>query len=260
MTTYKPSFPCKIISSFFDNYYKEHYYDIIKLITYRRLIIKSDLEKVIYTLFEMFQFFYSMPLYESIDFYNKNMKKHNFISVNIDIKIDDIYMTIIELNDLINKEDDIKNKFYYYLMITKLLNIEFEKSIVPPLNLEDKLANITNDSVKCYFIKSWLFNLYNGSKYKPIKEELIKLYTKNKYNLQMLGVENIFIFGSVNQGTDNIYSDIDIIIKLLNDVNKESVLNYIHSFNKNHFNKDTDILDYELGKTLHNINKCTKIF
>ncbi len=53
-TTYKPSYTCKVISSFIDNYSHIHKYEMIKKVTLRKEEINSSEKEDIYKMFLFF--------------------------------------------------------------------------------------------------------------------------------------------------------------------------------------------------------------
>ena len=61
-TTYKPSYPCKVISSFYDNFFHIHIYELIKKITLRKEQINSRLKKKIQLYFCLFNLIFSLQI------------------------------------------------------------------------------------------------------------------------------------------------------------------------------------------------------
>ena len=58
--TYNINYPCKVISSFYDNYFGVHKYDLIKKITLRNSLPKSNEEDDVLKLFIFFQLFFAV--------------------------------------------------------------------------------------------------------------------------------------------------------------------------------------------------------
>lgn len=74
-TTYVFSYPCKTISSFCDNFLREHLYDEIKEITFRKRKIVTDREKLLFDLFSLFQNIYTLSFDCDWEDYKKTYNK-----------------------------------------------------------------------------------------------------------------------------------------------------------------------------------------
>lgn len=74
-TTYKPTYPCKVISSFFDNYYNTHIYELIKMISFRKTKISSQLELEIFKYFKLFNSIFSIYYESNINEYIVSYKE-----------------------------------------------------------------------------------------------------------------------------------------------------------------------------------------
>lgn len=263
--TYALSYPCKTITNFLKNLYGINVYDQTKDIVFRLKKCSSPLDDRIFKLYVIFQNFYSMYMFSEWADY-----KDTFEQINGE-KIDDMFNDfVIENNDnpfiaiyrLSNLQSNNETAmFLLWLYYQNKISIKFGHCIVLLGNLFEKCRNILDETVGEYFLMEWFSSLYSIKDIdlrKSVVEELHKL----RETLVSLGVEEMYLFGSIYKNRYHKYSDIDLIIKM-NDVsikNLSEAEEIIKKSNYENFKRDTDIHLYDEYIDIYKIEDSLKIF
>lgn len=189
-TTYKFSYPCKVISSFFDNFYQKHVYDLIKKITLRKEVLDNDDKKEIYRYFLLFNMCFTLnkPLSnidEMCHFFSFvfNRKLSNKAMLLVSKKEKESYSWISEALDII-LEENAEDSFFVFLVVTITINNLFAHSCVIPANIISLIEPFINKESKICFLNSLLYNL-NFKEIENLKEKLICILQNSEKNMQI---------------------------------------------------------------------------
>ena len=268
-TTYKPSYPCKVISSFYDNFFHIHIYELIKKITLRKEQINSRLKKKIQLYFCLFNLIFSLQI-ENFDFvYIKNFyeflfkkklssKLYNFIITYSSIDFYSFIYLCVNIYDKFTFDES----FLLFLIMTLRLNIEFKYSCIFPNDLIFQVKSIDNVVTRRYFLKSYINNLYS-KKVNNLKIELISYIKSNIKIYSKMKISNIFLFGSVLNDDYYESSDIDLVIKYKKGITFDEIISinkYIKNDLFNKFQRQSDIHEYNEFITNHSIDLTLCIF
>lgn len=265
-TIYKASFAAKVISSFYDNKFKKHFYTEIKEITYRLGNISvSACKQEIYNIFKIFQIIFSVKLDAEYSVYKKEVEIFDYINQKCllnKVTKESSYERILEYIENSINEENIFNSFFYFCLIAIELNKLFEYPCVPPVDLFHQISVLKNKSFKCNFLKIWLDCLYK-QRDKDLKNVLLKEFRKNKETFNDLGFKHIYLFGSLIQGNYHQDSDIDLIVEFNDNLNIKEIKiaeKRIKMFNFDLFERKTDIINYDFALQLHDIKSTELIF
>jgi predicted nucleotidyltransferase len=268
-TTYKPTYPCKVISSFFDNYYGIHVYETIKSISFRKSKISNQLEKEIFKYFKLFNLIFSiyydsqiseyLTLYKEV--YDENISENvrKLLPQKNDINI----QLFIWMNTLLMNFSNLKPQeaYFMFLLSTLLINKQYGYSCVLPVNLVKLYKNIGDNDVKTYFLYSFLNSMFFKEK-DDLKNEFIYFMNKNKILINNLGIEELFLFGSVKNNEYHELSDFDLVVRYKKGISyldiqktERKLFNLIFD----EFKRKSDIQEFNMFIKSHNIIEIEKI-
>lgn len=268
-TTYKPTYPCKVISAFFNNYYHQHRYDLIKQITYRKLEIKTDVEKEIYQYFKLFNLAFSIYFQSPIadyllaykEVYNENISDEA-LAILPEMDFKDLVL-FIWMNQLLTKIENFhKSEAYFmFLLLTILVNKQYGYSCIPPVDLFTVSNRMQKKEIREYFLFSYFNSLFYVER-QELKSEFINFVLENKTDFNNLGIKELYLFGSVMKNEYHEFSDFDILVKyddipFENMKNTEKKLSNI-LFDK--FKRQVDIQEYKSFLEYHSLNEVEKIY
>lgn len=263
---YNPSYSCKVISSFYDNYYDKHEYDLIKRIILRKEDLNNDLKIEIYNYFLLFNMIFT--IYKPLNNISLILKYYNYVFKELDKRVkiliknkklnfDDITL-LFELLKTCNSS----NAFLLFLLITLIANDKYGYSCILPCDIIKTLNNINGDNnIKSYFITSYFNALYHKERI-DLKLEIINYLNKLKYELIDEGIISIYLYGSIMNDEYSDSSDIDLVVRYDSlKIEKIKILNNkIKTSLQNKFRRDVDIHEYNDFISIRDISKTIKIF
>lgn len=262
---YNPSYPCKVISSFYDNYYDKHEYDLIKRIILRKEDLNNDLKIEIYNYFLIFNMIFT--IYKPLNNISLILKYYNYVFKELDkrlkiflknkkLNFDDIPL-LFELLKICNSS----NAFLLFLLITLIVNDKYGYSCVLPCDIIKTLNNINDDDIKSYFIKSYFNSLYHKERI-DIKLEIINYLNKLKSELKDIGIISIYLYGSIMNDEYSDSSDIDLVVRYdsLKIEKIKTLNNKIKTSLQNKFRRNVDIHEYNDFILIRDISMTIKIF
>ena len=99
--------------------------------------------------------------------------------------------------------------------------------------------------------------------YSWLKEKTINIYQKESKYFFELGIDEIYLFGSVLKNEYTSFNDIDIIVKfkkeIININERKSIEHKLKLFNFDKFDRKSDILWFEISKELHDIKTIYRL-
>lgn len=243
----------KMISSFYDNYVKHHNYLKIKSIVLVNYFKTDEETNLIHKFHQFLVLMLIEPRISLIDTLNSNFQ---FVfKVNLSF---DIYNQIKEINNSETLNDIEKSlRFLELSMVTQdqfssfclfvlggiFLNYYYKDYIVIPVYLFDKLGTITHDyEIRDVYYKSVIEQTLKFHDDK-LKDKIVGKYLDSRNELVKLGIDELWLFGSIVDGTYHDQSDIDVVIKMKDGYDFYEASNYIRIFNNKHFDKKSDILE-----------------
>lgn len=253
-TSYKFSYPCKVISNFVYDYYEINNYDKIKNIIFRKNKITTKKEKIYFNLFKLFINIFNLPISFDFQKYLKNFK--NIFNIKLFSKEFLIFTRKLSKNNknifenlsdyiFIMRKLNYLESFFLYLFLNIRFNGVFKSSISFPIF--SKLIKNKKQILSKHFLLSY-FNLNYTKNSIDLKNNFIKFIISKKKILNNLGIKHIYLFGSILQNTYHENSDFDLLIEYVNaSTHTNKYLNYII---KKKFNRNIDI---------HNINKINNL-
>ena len=270
-TTYTSTFPCKVISSFYDNYYNIHKYDDIKQITFRKQCIDTEFRQQIFNYFKLFQMIYSMPINSSISEYIQCYKMiYNTEIFNYSLLSQDFCLGV-KLFEWIDrywinfKNMESSESYFFFLILTLFLTKQYNYTCVPPVNLFETYQMIKHENSRKYFLYSYFNSLFINNKKNNLnlKEEIINFLHKEKERLIKKGINSIFIFGSIYKNEYHRNSDVDLVVMFKEPVSFKTIKEckkYISTLILNTFHRSCDIIEYNEFIESHDIKQTFKIF
>jgi len=265
--TYEASYPCRVISSFYDNFSKIHKYDLIKKIVLREKVPENSEEEKFLNFFKLFQLFYSISYLsikkEYISFYKftfNDVPSKQLTSFIKDFNFDNNYewveKAICNLNDF-----NINEAYTIFLFCTLNLSIKFGYQCVVPVNMKEVTQNIYDKNIRLYFFISYLVENLKRNEIN-LKKEFINFINENKEYIQNLGIKNLYLYGSINNNEYHSSSDFDLVICYCDNKSFEEIEEIKVKLNKligGVFYRRIDITLFEDFISLHNIENTTKI-
>lgn len=136
------------------------------------------------------------------------------------------------------------------------LNNYYHDYVVIPVYLFDKL----NAVVKDYEIRDIFYQslIEQTLKYHDtgLKDKVINKYMESKDEFISLGIEELWLFGSIIDDTYHDDSDIDIVLKMKDGHDFLTASSNLKDFNKKNFDKKSDIIENDDFENLnHNLAK-----
>lgn len=215
-------------------------------------------------LFYIFQLIYTYPIMLEIkEFVNIFDKKSHF-SINIEKLIfsSDKYKKLLECILMSMNSKQVNSSFFWFLMANIMLNKIYGEPCVPPVDLFIRMKSINDEKMQYYFLKAWLDDFY-PEPIRDLKEKVINIYQKEPKYFFELGIDEIYLFGSVLKNEYTSFNDIDIIIKfkkeIININERKSIEHKLKLFNFDKFNRKSDILWFEIAKELHDIKTIYRL-
>lgn len=268
-TTYKPTYPCKVISSFFDNYYNIHVYETIKMISFRKTKISNQLEQEIFRYFKLFNSIFSIYYDSDINEYMILYKEiyGEDISERLRLILPNNNYSNIQLFEWIKK---LLNHFSYlkpqeayfiFLILTLMINKQYGYSCVLPVNFVEVSKDIEDSEIKTYFLYSFFNSMFLKETF-DLKKEFICYINENKNMLNKLGIEELYLFGSVKNNEYHELSDFDLVVKYFEDtsfldIQKTELKLYDLFFEK--FKRKSDIQEFNMFMKSHNLIELERI-
>lgn len=201
-----------------------------------------------------------MEIEEFVKEFNK--KTHSAIKSNHLSICDDDYKKLQSciLMSINAKNDNIS--FFWFLMVTIMLNKIYGEPCVPPVDLFKRIQSISDKNTQYYFLKAWLDDFYPEIK-KDLREKVIDVYQKESHYFYEIGIEEIYLFGSVLKNEYSSSSDIDLIIKFkkeIVDITERKLIEHkLKIFNFDKFERKSDILWSEIAEELHDIKTIFRL-
>ena len=141
---------------------------------------------------------------------------------------------------------DIDDGYFLYLICLKIINFSYESCLIIPNDILDILSwsediNTLSSFFNSYFLKQ------KRQKRIDILNLLKNEYQKNINCFNKMGIAHIYLFGSIKDNEYHRESDIDLVVdfKLAEHKTKLYAYEYIEKFNKEKFNRKTDIQEYK---------------
>lgn len=265
--TYNINYPCEVISSFYDNYFGVHKYDLIKKITLRNSLSKSNEEDDVLKLFIFFQLFFAVhqdeikeKIFTFFGFAFKSKPTNKFIENINTFKLDNDYSWFNEnINNL--KRFNQYEAFALFLLCTLFLNNVFGYSCVIPTNLIEINSQIKDYKIKEYFNIGFVTSLLKKDKI-DLKKSFITFIHKNEAKFKSYGIREIYLFGSINSEEYHDSSDFDLVVRYKDGMNYcdlENIDNKIRKKIRDKFKRDTDIINYDDYISIRSLETATRI-
>lgn len=265
---YTLSYPCKIISSFYDNVFNKHKYELIKEITFRKRITLTDEEKDILLMFQFIQLVLTLPL-ESIkenlltfyEFIFRKSSSENLRKIIRDFDISIEYVFISKYAPLFTTLDTYES-FCLFILFTIDLSFKFEHQVVVPLDFCESIRTIEDSTVREYFLKLHLKSVIKPLEKDTLKSDFIKFVQKDKLKSYFSIIEELYLFGSVNKEDHHNSSDFDIVVKYKDTGDFASIKSFIQTFSKRVFTKfrrAVDLIPYDIFITLRDMSVAQRI-
>ena len=245
----------KMISSFYDNWFKCHRYQEIKRIVIGRFDYRNISEGEF--IYKMHQFLLLMSTW-SFDEIAMNVEKtFNFI-----FEREMNYESLLLLKSVLDKHESLFEKsfkfietsiddktseeaFVFFCVAGKLINATFSDYVVLPVNLFEHIKQLSTDNneIRIAFYKGLIASSVKKHE-TSLKEEIKKIYSESKEIFVETNIQEIYLFGSIVDDTYCDTSDIDLIIKVKAEEDFEESRLFLKEFNKRYFDRRSDIQEY----------------
>lgn len=249
----------KMISSFYDNRLKDHRYSNIKR-TALGIDVFDDDCVAMYNKMHLFLF---IALQKGLKISEKDLlSAYSFaFGVEGNKTLCEIHWIINEpryspiekslmLIDLSSEILSVEESFVAFVYAGIFLNVHYKDFVVVPVYICDCLSKVTNDPVirKTFYegLVSQTVKKHDDS----LLEKVIASYNDNRDFFIKNGINEIYLFGSVVDGTYYDGSDLDLVIKT-NEDGFASAARLVSDFNTEKFSRKSDIQEYE-GFVHHN--------
>lgn len=268
-TSYTFSYPCKLISSFFDNYYGKHIYKRIKEITSRKKRIATKEDRTILRYFEMFSLFQTTYFEGNIKDYSRiyrlvfNKEITSECQIFINYKITGPLSVFELLNKYIYQMRSLNNgeSFLLFLITNNEISNYYRHTCMIPQNIYAIMQNIKGDIVRTYFLYSYFNSSFEHERL-DLKTSFVDFIHNNEKELRNLGINELYLFGSVDDNSYHDSSDIDIIIKYddnITFVGIDEITKRMDVLVMNEFKRHVDVQEYYSFCKNHKITESTKI-
>lgn len=252
----------KMISSFYDNYIKKHNYLSIKGVV---VGYAQANEKELEIIHNFHEFLLNLMITKkdnliknlnrcfSFSFRNK-IKDKTLTKIKEIIETDELDDVKISLRliELCIVEPDLNTAFALFVISGIYLNSFYKDYVVIPVYIFEKISGITtNYKIRDIFYKS-ILELGLKKHDEDLKSKVINCYVQAKERFITYGIEELWLFGSIIDGTYHDYSDLDVVIKMKDNSSFLDAANFIRRFNKVNFDRKSDILENE---DFENLNK-----
>ncbi len=260
----------KIISSFYDNYLKQHNYLNIKRIVLGICFSTNEENKMIK---QFHEFLLCMTITSKENILN-NLKRCSKFSLDIEMSeetcnmlekiineetMDDVQKSL-RLLECSMVEKDVRQAYILFILSGMYLNFYYKDYVVIPVYMFTQLEAIVKDyEIRYIFYKSLIEQTLKCHD-NNLKEKIIKVYEENKDNFISFGIDKLFLFGSIIDDTYYEHSDIDIVIKMKENGNYYEARKLLIEFNKEHFSMDSDIIESDDFIALNPCVKKYKVF
>ena len=252
----------KMISSFYDNYLKKHNYLSIKSV----VVGYAQGNEVEFATIHNFHEFLLNLLITKKDNLMKNLNRCFMFSFGNNIedktftkikelietdKLDDVKKSL-RFIELCMCETDLNTAFALFAISGICLNSFYKDYVVIPVYIFEKISGITaNYIIRDVFYKSVL-ELSLKKHDEDLKSKIIKSYEQTKEVFTRYGIEELWLFGSIIDGTYYDNSDLDVVVKMKNNSSFLDAAKFIRKFNKSNFDRKSDVLESE---DFENLNK-----
>jgi len=249
------SYEYKTISSYFDNKLKENYYDNIK-----NIVIGKELDQKFKYSDAVIKFHRFLLLSFSdycngtfTDLYRDYLKifdleieenKRNKLRYIFDANGLSVEEKIVSMVECCLAENNLGIAFFVFILIAILIFRHYKDYIIIPPYLFEHFNKITDAEVKGTFL---LGLIERGIKHhqNDLKELIKQKYKESCDLIHSFGVENVWLFGSIQKEEYNDYSDIDLVVKLQDDIGERDAIHKLSEFNNQVFYRKSDIHIYE---------------
>lgn len=171
------------------------------------------------------------------------------------------------LDEIKNTFGDTKAGFILFALVVKRVSEEIKDFFVLPLTYFEDTKCINNLTTKKYYIQGMIERiLENKNKmYRNdcLLEDIFEYYSTNKSTFNELGINHVYLFGSVAKKQNHKESDIDMVLEFNDLVSYFEILktmDKIKETNYSIFKKDTDVYEYREFLEKNNTLQLLKIF
>lgn len=244
-----------VISSYYDNYIKEHQYDTIKQVVMGLSHSGDGHRKQIKKMHQL------LLLCDSSGIDNCNDLLNHFEYITQE-KMDCSIKTIIHrameqfphypLKTILSLLDTAKKislwrSFFCFVVASLLINKHYNEYVVLPVYMIQELEKVNDEKIRIPFFNGHMQRVQNKEYQKNLLEKISTAYKNDSNYFKTNDITSVYLFGSVARRQDTEFSDIDLVLKL-NTSNEDNIKNaqmLIYAYNKKMFDKKSDIHLYE---------------
>lgn len=246
----------KIISSFYDNYIKQHQYDYIKQVV---LGLEPNINRPLTQKIKRMQQLFLLCDTTGIKDYEILIKHFEYIgqiqltpatkqtiAVSFSIYSTDPIKAILTLLDQAKWVSEWES-FFCFVLATLFINYFYNEYIVFPVYLIDEIDKVQDPSIRSAFFDGHIQRVCKHPQKVNTLNRITTVYAQNKNFFIENGFDGIYLFGSIAKKEDTEYSDIDLVLKLNtdNDADISNAILIVSEFNKKQFGKKSDIHLYD---------------
>ena len=245
----------KIISSFYDNYKKQHQYDFIKQVVLGLISNNCPQAQIIKRMQQLYLLcdttgINDCPIlikhFEYIGQTKITSTTEKTILISFSVYSTDPIQAILLLIDEAKRVSEWES-FFCYVLATLLINDFYGEYIVFPVYLLDEIDKIKDSSIRNAFFDGHIQRVCKRPKNINTLNKVAVVYEQYRTYFHEHGLDNIYLFGSIAKKEDTEYSDIDLVLQLstTNDDDIANAILIVKEFNQKHFNKKSDIHLYD---------------
>lgn len=229
----------------------------------------NDTDHLIFKLYLLFNIIFSLPLESRIyDFFNIFEKNGFIISTELKEFLNDVFGfpslfgQLIKLVKNIVEEKEVYSSFFLFCLIGINLNKIYLKPCIPPVDLFERIRSILDDELKEIILRDIFDALFLDKKDK-LNQEVFDIFLKHRKKITLLGIKNIYLYGSILKDNYHKYSDVDLIIRFRSKTNlkkRSRAIGFIETLIFQNLKRDIDIVEFDVSKKLKIIDDAKQIF
>ena len=239
------NFCYKVIHSYYMNFKNINEYEIIRDIVLNIKVPCNEFEREIKNFQQILLFTFPNKNYVLSDC----IKICNFFGCSFSIEkikmlfnnSNDLYSSLICAIDYVINWKGVSS-FIVYVTITKKLSELYDLFFVIPINYIEKTKAFSSAVAKRFYTIGWfeqLKKIHQNVDY-DLLAEVKNEYCRNKEYFNSIGVDQIYLFGSVASGKYHKESDLDIVIDISINMDDDSIskaIKYKKEVNETRFKK-----------------------
>ena len=248
------SYPYRLIHSFFAIFHKKLEYNKIKNAVLK--INDWNNEYLIYYI--VYCVVFAADDGDSLNFqmyvdafqvlFKREISKEILVIIEETLSIKDKYVVAAKLIYAI-RQFSVEEGYLLFLFLSKYLNRTYRSLVVLPIDLLQGIDCVKSEYIFAYYVRGVLLARIKNGKDSDLLSQIRCVYlNKKEYLINELGIQHVYLFGSVAVNEYHRESDIDMVISVKHPISKnnfDAVVKEVKDINYKNFNRESDIYEYD---------------